>query len=173
MSCLSDALCLKGEDRLERAHVDHQSGPTNLSLLHYPRNITSDDGVGHNAHTDVGSITLLLTTQWGLQVLSPRTGNWQYVQPNPGHAIINIGDSLRFLSGGCLSSAVHRVLPISGKQEEDRYSIAFFLRPNDDAIFRDPQGQVMNSRTWFEKKFKAFRETHEQQDDQPFWRGGM
>jgi len=67
----------------------------------------------------------------GLQVLVPNggSGEWKYVkvisfrnstglpskqparvQPIPGYAICNIGDTLSILSGGILKSAVHRVV---------------------------------------------------------------
>ncbi|KAF9482482.1 Clavaminate synthase-like protein [Pholiota conissans] len=99
-----------------------------LVLLHYPQQ-NFDDGMGHNKHTDIGSITLLFTKEWGLQLQQPGTTQWSFVAPRDGHAIINIGDWLRFLSGKKFNSYLHRVVPVASN--EDRYQIAYFLRPEN------------------------------------------
>ena len=113
LSCLSDALQLGDSDRLEKSHRDGEPSNTTLTMLHYPED-TNAVNVGHNKHTDIGSLTLLFTEQWGLQVLEPETKNWTFVQPKAGHAVVNAGDSLRFLSGKRLRSCVHHVVPPGG-----------------------------------------------------------
>ena len=113
---------------------------------------------GHIAHTDVGSLTLLFSHQSGLQVLRPGTDQWVDIRPVPGYAIVNIGDSLRHMSGRVFKSCLHRVVPtcpdIGGNE---RLSVIYFLRPKMDAKFRDETGREWRSVDWHIRKFDAFR----------------
>lgn len=155
---LSKEMGLKGSARFETYHAEPGPSLTNLALLKYPKHDESaDSSVGHNKHTDIGSLTFLLCEQWGLQILSPDTKTWAFVKPRAGHAVINVGDSLRFPSRGELASVVHRVIPLHEKQHEDRYSIAYFLRVNDDVRFLDAKGKLWSAKEWHDFKFDAFR----------------
>lgn len=157
---LSDEMGLRGSARFEAYHAEPGPSLTNLALLKYPKHPhdrARQESVGHNKHTDIGSLTFLLVKQWGLQVLSPDAETWAFVKPRPGHAIINVGDSLRFPSQGELASVVHRVIPVQEKQLEDRYSIAYFLRVNDDVRFSDGTGKLWSAKEWHDFKFDAFR----------------
>lgn len=51
--------------------------------------------MGHNKHTDIGTLTLLFTEQLGLQLelQHPGSDEWEFVAPLAGHAIVNVGDS--------------------------------------------------------------------------------
>ena len=124
-------------------------------------------------HTDAGTLTLLFTKQWGLQVLTPADKEWEYVVPKPGHAIINVGDTLRCISNQRLRSAMHRVLPVGGKMIEDRYSTAYFLRAGDDAIFRGTDGKDVTAEQWFLRKFYSFTQPLEEQRKDSITFGGM
>ncbi|KAI9713516.1 MAG: hypothetical protein M1820_000898 [Bogoriella megaspora] len=93
------------------------------------------------AHSDYGSITLLfqLRGQPGLEILTPEN-KWSSVPVNPRNEenlpiLVNIGDLLSYWTHGLLKSTVHRVIfPKDGKiGGEDRYSIAYFCHPQDDA----------------------------------------
>ncbi|KAH7371054.1 hypothetical protein BKA66DRAFT_536042 [Pyrenochaeta sp. MPI-SDFR-AT-0127] len=155
---LSDEMGRKGDDRFEVFHSDAKPSLSNLAVLMYPKhNEAEPDKVGHNKHTDIGSLTFLLPKQWGLQILSTQTGQWEFVTPRPGHAVINVGDSLHFPSERKLVSVVHRVIPLHEKQEEDRYSIAYFLRVNDDLRWTDANGNAWSAKEWHDFKFDAFR----------------
>ncbi|PPR01670.1 hypothetical protein CVT24_001499 [Panaeolus cyanescens] len=111
-------------------------------------------------HTDFGSLSLLVNRLGGLQVLAPcgrvgETPEWRFVkvcifafsrslclknimQPLPGHAICNIGDTLNILSGGILKSCVHRVVPPPGAQADfERWSLVYFARPTND-VYLEP-----------------------------------
>ncbi|KAF2462903.1 Clavaminate synthase-like protein [Lindgomyces ingoldianus] len=155
---LSDEMGLAGDDRFEAFHNDTIPSLTNLTLLRYPKhNELKGSSVGHNKHTDIGSLTFLLAEQWGLQALSPDQETWGFVEPRSKHAVINVGDSLRFSSMGQLLSAVHRVIPIHEKQDEDRYSVAYFLRRGNDTLFRDGTGTIWTAKEWHDFKFNAFR----------------
>jgi isopenicillin N synthase-like dioxygenase len=154
----------------EKHHRDDTSSNTTLVLLHYPKQ-TYEEGAGHNHHTDIGSLTLLFTEQWGLQLKAPGEDEWDWVAPRDGHAIINVGDSLRFLSGQRFNSCLHRVIPVSG--DEDRYSIAYFLRPDNRLEFKDADGATTTARAWHDGKYVMFAEPHEKQRLSNVLTGGM
>ncbi|KAI0484875.1 Clavaminate synthase-like protein [Xylariaceae sp. FL0804] len=159
LSHLSDELGLRGEERFEQMNSEHESSLSTMAMFRYPKYdaMEPSSGIGHNKHTDLGTLTVLLTKQWGLQVLSPDSVSWAFIKPLPRHAIVNVGDSLRFLSGSRLASVVHRVLPVQETQHEDRYSIAYFLRMNDTAEFA-VKGRRWSAAKWHDYKFGLFRE---------------
>ncbi|MBM7069468.1 isopenicillin N synthase family oxygenase [Actibacterium sp. 188UL27-1] len=100
-----------------------------LRLLHYPANPDAA-GIGAGAHTDYGSLTLLMTDgEAGLQV-KPRGADWTDVPHVPGAFVVNIGDCLMRWTNDIYISTPHRVLP----PRRRRRSIAFFLDPNPDAV---------------------------------------
>jgi isopenicillin N synthase-like dioxygenase len=173
LDALSTALHLEDEAHLRNAHRDDEPSLSTMSMFRYPQQEQRGTGVGHNKHTDLGTLTVLLTQQWGLQVLSPECGEWRLVAPKPDHAIINVADSLRFLSGFRLRSAVHQVLPLSGLQREHRYSIAYFLRAADSIRYCDSQGRTFSAKQWHDLKFDVFRESHEKQEQDSILTGGM
>lgn len=173
---LSDGLGVPAAERFELAHREGKPTRTALVMLSYPPSDGgAGGGVGHNKHTDIGSLTLLFADEWGLQVLSPRTNAWEYVAPRPGCAVINIGDSLRFLSGHRLNSCVHRVVPAGGgaTQREHRYSLAYFLRAEDGALYTDSKGRTLTAREWHDGKYRVFAQTHELQEKDVVLTGGM
>lgn len=63
---------------------------------------------------------------------------WLWVRPPPpNHAIVNLGDAAVKWTGGVLCSGRHRVVPAPGEQGKfDRYSIVYFVRPEDGAILK-------------------------------------
>jgi len=107
----------------------HFSEPmATLRVLRYPA--ASEPGIGAGAHTDYGSITLLMTDGVaGLQV-KPRGGDWMDVPHVPGAFVVNIGDCLMRWSNDTYVSTPHRVLA----PQRVRRSIAFFLDPNPDSV---------------------------------------
>lgn len=163
LGLLSDELGLRGASRLESYHTRGESLST-MAMFKYPKHdatSSSRSGVGHNPHTDLGTFTLLLARQWGLQVLSPDTESWAFVAPRANHALINVGDSLRALSRFQFAAVVHRVFPVQEQQHEDRYSIAYFLRVNDDVelpnVVGNDDGKVCSAKAWHDYKFGVFR----------------
>ncbi len=104
-----------------------------LRLLHYPAQFGADAPAGRagaGTHTDYGNVTLLATDDVaGLQVRR-RDGGWLDVPHLPGAFICNIGDCLMRWSNDVYVSTPHRVLPPA----RERYSIAFFLDPNPQAL---------------------------------------
>ena len=101
-----------------------------LRLLSYPPGTGAAGEIGAGAHTDYGSVTLLLTDgEAGLQV-RPRGGDWTDVPHVPGAFVVNIGDCLMRWTNDIYVSTPHRVLP----PKRARKSVAFFLDPNPDAV---------------------------------------
>ncbi|KAK2603586.1 hypothetical protein QQS21_004266 [Conoideocrella luteorostrata] len=173
LDCLSDGLNLKGSASLDTYHRDDARSKSTLYFLHYPPGAESPEEVGQNMHTDIGTLTLLFAPQWGLQVASPVTGVWEYVTPRPNHAIVNVADTLRFLSNKRFRSALHRVLPLGGIQREDRYAISYFLRAADSTEFKDSNDADSNAKKWYLTKYETYELPHEVQGKQTVLSGGM
>ena len=104
-----------------------------LRLLHYPpRPEHLEPGqIGAGEHTDYGNITLLATDDAGGLEVRTRSGDWISPPTIPGALICNIGDCLMRWTNDVYVSTPHRVVNPMGRE---RYSIAFFLDPNPDAV---------------------------------------
>jgi isopenicillin N synthase-like dioxygenase len=104
-----------------------------LRLLHYPPTDTPppEGQLGAGEHTDYGNVTLLATDSSGGLMVRDRAGNWLSAPVIPGALICNIGDCLMRWTNDVYVSTPHKVVTPPGK---DRYSIAFFLDPDPDAI---------------------------------------
>lgn len=134
--------------------------------MHYiPSDPVIDHNVGHQKHTDISSLTFLFAEEWGLQIRPPGSGEFGFVEPRPGTAVINVGDSLRFASGHTMQSCIHRVVPLY--PEQHRYSIAYFLRAEDDTMFMDSEGRYITAGEWHDEKFMAFVSSPELQAKAP------
>ena len=136
-------------------------------LLHYPAlpsDIPLEDGVDirAGAHSDYGSITLLFQrpSQPGLEILTPES-TWAPVPVIPeGYEtsttfppiLVNIADLLSYWTNGYLKSTVHRVIfPKDARRGgEDRYSIAYFCHPSDDAELVPVPSKIVAERTMAE-----------------------
>ena len=118
---------------------NHPSGDHCRLTKKNPR-ASDSKAIGLPSHTDFGSVTILFTWLGGLQIQShdpEKLGEWEYVKPLPGHAIINLGDAMVKFTNGELKSAKHRVVPAPGDQVNfDRYSIVYFARPADDVLMQ-------------------------------------
>jgi isopenicillin N synthase-like dioxygenase len=104
-----------------------------LRLLHYPP-VTAppaDGQLGAGVHTDYGNVTLLATDAVGGLMVQDRAGRWHDAPVVPGAFVCNIGDCLMRWSNDVYVSTPHKVVSPPGR---DRYSVAFFLDPNPDAI---------------------------------------
>lgn len=170
LSSLSDALSLHGPSRFEHSHRSDRSSTTTSVLQRYPHRDDLDDdiSVGHFTHTDTGSVTILFNTEWGLQVHSPDSETWQWIPPHPNYAIVNMGDSIKFMSQQKLKSALHRVVPAADKWTAGpRYATIFFLRANNDAEFDDMEGKRWQANEWLMRKFGGYRHTHSVQATNP------
>lgn len=128
LSHLSDRLVLPPRT-LSSMHALTERSSSNLRFLHMPPQPASTAQTSLMGHTDNGSVTVLFNVVGGLQVLDD-TGSWRYVRPEPGHAIVNLGDSMVQWTGGVLRSNMHRVVPAPGAQSGvPRFSMAYVLKP--------------------------------------------
>ncbi|KAI0048074.1 Clavaminate synthase-like protein [Auriscalpium vulgare] len=127
-------------------------------------------------HTDFGSLSFLHNRLGGLQVLPVGSQEWQYVKPLPGHAICNIGDAVTIFSGGILHSNLHRIVsPPKPQTSTERWSVAYFARPNSAAVLepfseqssliaesaaKAPEGKYnpgVTAGEWFARRIRAAR----------------
>jgi len=155
LSALSTGLGLTGAARFENSHRNHRPSTSTLAMMHYiPSDPTTDKNIGHQKHTDISSLTLLFSEQWGLQIRPPGAREFGFVAPKAGTAVVNVGDSLRFASGHTMQSCIHRVVPLN--PDEHRYSIAYFLRAEDDTMFTDSEGRNITAGQWHDEKFFTF-----------------
>lgn len=107
-----------------------------LRLLHYPGKLgdSGEEIYSASAHSDYGMITLLVTDGvQGLQVCREKSKQprvWEDVPGISGAFIVNIGDMMERWTNSLFRSTLHRVMPTG----QERYSIAFFLDPNEDCL---------------------------------------
>jgi isopenicillin N synthase-like dioxygenase len=113
------------ETRLDRPNAT-------LRLLHYPQSAVplSEGQLGAGVHTDYGNVTLLATDAVGGLMVQDRSGRWLDAPVIPDTFVCNIGDCLMRWSNDVYVSTPHKVV----NPGKDRYSVAFFLDPNPDAV---------------------------------------
>ena len=119
-----------------------------IRLLKYDPQPHNDRRTSLVPHTDFGSVTSLFNILGGLQVLpigaENKEENWQYVQPQTGCAIINLGDSMVKWTNGLLKSAMHRVTYAPGKQADaTRWSLAYFGHAHNGSLMKRMDGGVI------------------------------
>lgn len=136
------------------------------------------------AHTDAVSVAILFNWQGGLQITKSKEqvgkvdvedtekeseDSWLYVKPEPGHAIVNLGDVMVVLTNGLLKSGRHRVVTPPGPQGRfHRYSVLVSTRPADQTIMKpfrsdmiDPEtpeqleGETLTALQWGMRKVRA------------------
>ena len=107
-----------------------------LRALHYPetKDIIIDKQQRAGAHTDYGSLTILLpqigTT--GLQIKKKNT--WIDVPALQDCFVINIGDLMELWTAGRWVSTLHRV--VAKPNQSPRKSLAYFHQPDWEAIIK-------------------------------------
>jgi isopenicillin N synthase-like dioxygenase len=113
-------------------HRLDQPSDTGMKLVSSAASAKRAD-VEENLHTDGGTLTLLFHNQWGLHAFLRDEGLWAFIPPSNKCALINVGNSLRKMSGGRFYSPEHRVTqPFDGAK--DRYYVSYFLRPEDSFV---------------------------------------
>jgi isopenicillin N synthase-like dioxygenase len=98
-----------------------------VRLLRYPPQPQVAEGnlLGAGAHTDWGSITILLQdARPGLEVRNA-DGEWILATPIPGTFVINIGQMMERFTAGIYRANLHRVR--NGASDTARYSVATFF----------------------------------------------
>ncbi|CAD6587020.1 MAG: hypothetical protein ASARMPRED_002975 [Alectoria sarmentosa] len=133
MNQLDQHLCLPKGTLASLQRLDRPSR-SQLRMLRYPPQPEGDRRTAFLGHTDFGTLTILFNIIGGLQILPPgleaKDENWRYIKPEPGCAILNLGDAMVEWTGGILRSNLHRVYFAPGAQAEyERYSLAYAIRP--------------------------------------------
>ncbi|KAF1921292.1 hypothetical protein BDU57DRAFT_534989 [Ampelomyces quisqualis] len=150
LKLLGEALACPDEAYVSARHdLSRGASGSIFRMLYYPPSSTPpcDHRVRAGAHSDYGSLTLLfrLPGQSGLELLGP-DGAWTSVPVSPAGVslpppiLVNIGDLLCYWTNGLLKSTVHRVA-FSGGGE--RYSMAYFCHPLDDARLESVESRVI------------------------------
>jgi len=87
------------------------------------------------AHSDYGSLTIVLPDDKGLQVLN-KAGDWVDVPMIDGGLVVNIADLMMQWTNDQWVSTMHRVVnpPFETAGTNRRQSLVFFHQPNYDAI---------------------------------------
>jgi isopenicillin N synthase-like dioxygenase len=111
------------EDKLDRPLAT-------LRLLHYPPAEGAAAPLGAGEHTDYGNVTVLATDGVAGLEVKRRGGDWEDVPQVAGAFVCNIGDCLMRWTNDLYVSTPHRVRA----PRAERYSAAFFLDPNPEAV---------------------------------------
>ena len=120
-------------------------------MIRYAPQPAADRRTSLLKHTDIGAITFLCSVVGGLQILTPGRdpadeSAWRYIRPEPGCAIINLGDALVEWSGGILRSNMHRVTYAPGAQADvARHSLAYLVRGNKDVSMKRLRSERIRS----------------------------
>ena len=169
LASLSSTLALSPFESLQNSHRPDVASPNLVRLLKYAAQPLSERGCSHIPHTDLGSLTFLFTRQHGLQILGAESGEWEWVKPRAGYATVNLGDCLSLLTNKLLKSCRHRVSALPGRAMRERYSFAYFLRAQDDAVMKAVRSPLVKadevveseeeftSAEWMRKKYAMLR----------------
>jgi len=171
LSQLSTTLKLLPGETLQDIHRSHLRSPDLIRLLKYQAQHISERGASHVPHTDLGSLTFLFTRQPGLQIWSVRHQEWEWVWPREGYATVNVGDCLSLFVGKMFLSCRHRVSAIPRQAMMERYSFAYFMRPDDGTLMKavtspmlanqdrreKGQEEVFTSEEWMQRKYAMLR----------------
>lgn len=127
---------------LQNLHRQTSPSGDQVRFIKAPPQPMEDRQITLGEHTDFGSVTILFNRLGGLQVLPPgRDAQWCYVQPLPGHAIVNLGDAMAKFTNGLLRSNIHRVVSPPGEQgDHTRYSLVYFARPEEGVLMKRLNG---------------------------------
>ncbi|OAA35825.1 Oxoglutarate/iron-dependent oxygenase [Beauveria brongniartii RCEF 3172] len=163
LDSLSCSLKYTAESNLAAKHRDNRPSTTALGLLKYLPYSLESDKVGHIPHTDIGSLSMVFSDVAGLQVYHPRKKTWMFIEPQPGHTVCNIGDSVEFLSQNVLHSSLHRVIPHPSQKDEIKLTVVYLMRPETNTVFVDRDGREWKSVDWHNRKNRLFAEEMESQ----------
>ncbi|EUC39951.1 hypothetical protein COCMIDRAFT_110053 [Bipolaris oryzae ATCC 44560] len=122
---------------LPKLHSHSNNSGTHVRLLKCPA--SAGENANLQAHTDWGTLTVLFNAIGGLQlylsdnVVPGQRAGWKWVKPVAKSCLVNLGDAMVKWSAGEFKSNIHRVLTPPGEQHAFvRYSLAYFVRPNND-----------------------------------------
>ena len=129
-----------------------------LRALYYPetKDIIIDKQQRAGAHTDYGSLTILLpqTGTTGLQIKKKNT--WIDVPAPQDCFVINIGDLMELWTAGRWVSTLHRV--VAKPNQSPRKSLAYFHQPDWEATIKPistSSSEAVVSGPYLMEKFKS------------------
>jgi isopenicillin N synthase-like dioxygenase len=103
-----------------------------LRLLHYPPALNMQpEQIRAGAHSDYGSITLLLQDDTGGLEILGADGQWLAAPCFSDAVLVNIGDLMQRWTNHTFRSTLHRVVTPNAAFSS-RYSVAFFCHPNPE-----------------------------------------
>lgn len=179
LALLAARLGIQPSDITSRHRLEHRSGDLVRLTRGPPRADPEMPEIQTPSHTDFGSITVLMNWLGGLQVWSESArkagplepdseGEWLWVKPKKGHAVVNLGDAMVRFTNGAVCSGRHRVVPAPGEQGTwPRFSVVYFVRPEDECILGRlegegvpplPEGEVdegLTAREWIMRQAKG------------------
>jgi isopenicillin N synthase-like dioxygenase len=126
MACLALSLELP-----EDYFVDGLDDPLYFSrILHYPPQsaTASFNQLGAGAHTDWGTLTMLLQDDVGGLQVRNADGDWIAAPLVPGTFVVNLGEMVPILTNGLYLSTMHRVM--NNASGRSRFSAPHFFDPN-------------------------------------------
>ncbi|QHI99249.1 isopenicillin N synthase family oxygenase [Xylophilus rhododendri] len=129
------ALALKLDERFFDDKIDRHISM--FRVLSYPpqREAPLPGQLRAGAHSDYGSLTIVLPDDKGLQVFN-KAGQWVDVPLVPGSLVVNIADLMMQWTNDQWISTLHRVdnPPFETAGGNRRQSLVFFHQPNYDAV---------------------------------------
>ncbi|KAI1383769.1 putative oxidoreductase [Hypoxylon trugodes] len=155
LAILAEKLGIDPSEFANRHRIEEPSGDHIRITRGPPRETEELPEIQTPSHTDFGTITILMNWLGGLQVWSESSrkaqigldepdvpGEWLWVKPKRGCAIINLGDAAVRFTNSVLCSGRHRVIPSPGVQGRwPRYSVVYFVRPEDQCTMERLQGK--------------------------------
>ena len=129
-----------------------------LRALHYPatKNKIFEKQQRAGAHTDYGSLTILLpqANTSGLQIM--KKNSWIDVPAIKGCFVINIGDLMELWTSGRWVSTLHRV--VAKPDQSARKSLAYFHQPDWESVIKPIKSgsdETVVSGPYLMNKFKS------------------
>ena len=129
-----------------------------LRALHYPatKNKIFEKQQRAGAHTDYGSLTILLpqADTSGLQIM--KKNSWIDVPAIKGCFVINIGDLMELWTAGRWVSTLHRV--VAKPDQSARKSLAYFHQPDWESVIKpikSGSNETVVSGPYLMNKFKS------------------
>lgn len=100
-------------------------------MLYFPQPKEVDaknDGKWLRGHSDLGGFTFITSQPiLLLQIRDYWTGEWLYVGHEPGALIVNVGDSMEFVTAGYFKLSIHRVVaPPADQAAYERLVLIYF-----------------------------------------------
>ncbi|CUM67279.1 uncharacterized protein PRCAT00004972001 [Priceomyces carsonii] len=127
---------------VENDHVNSGNGFGRFMVYHgmNPQDEAKVDKNWLRGHSDSSAFTFITSQPiLSLQIRDYFSGQWKYVGHTPGGLIVNIGDSMEFISGGYFKSSIHRVVtPPDDQRRFKRLVLIYFCNPKYPAVL-DPE----------------------------------